>query len=739
MRPCLLRRLLRPAILAALLTGPAAALAVPSIVPVQGVLQDTDGAAITGELPVRFDVYADPDGEALVWTESRPVAFERGFFSVDLGDLEPLDAGLFRDHPDGLWLAIAVDGDDAMPPIALGTAPYAAFAAHAGDAETVGGLAPDAFAAAEHRHRFDALDAIPPGLLDGDDDTTYAAGHGLVLDGGAFALRPCADGQVLASAPAGWVCADGDALSPAVAAELVGTTLIITDGAAISEVDLAALGGGDDDGDPTNELLVSAALDGATLVLTDAGGEARVDLSALVPASGLSVTAAALDGSTLVLARGADPADALTVDLGPLAPEDGDTDDGNELLQGGLLDGTLLSLVDAGGVLSIDLAPLLAGDDDGDRSNELLAGAVLNGTTLELRDAGGLTAVDLAALVADGDADDRNELLRSATLDGTRLALTDAGGTTTVELGGLVGGDVDPSNELLTSAALDGTTLILGEGDAETTVDLAALVADDDADARNELLTGAALVGTTLSLEDAGGERRIELASLIDDDDADPTNELQSLVFSPRTGVLSLTGTNAVDVFEGAFVLSANVGAPVGAGEGSIDGDDVGQSVELPFSVSYGGVAYTHVWIETNGFFELQTAPANLGSDAGNSALPSGDHAGPFAAIYWDDLITTASWTSTGEAPSRVFTVEWDGTTLIGRNAVRFSARIHEGSGVITARYHVMAANARGQRATIGFQTAGAGGAKAYPIGLNAEVLGDPAASAQSWSVAPLR
>ncbi len=839
-----MRRFIRlmSAALAAALLIPAVALAVPATVPVQGVLQDADGAPIAGDLPVEFNLYADAAGEALVWTETRQVSFDRGFFTLDLGADEPLDAGLFRDNAAGLWLGIAVDGDDEMALVAIGTAPFAGFAEYAGEAATaanaetaataatadratvadsaddaalLGGVAVDDLARADHTHPFAALTDIPAGLADGDDDTTYAAGDGLTLADGSFALRPCAAGEVLVGSDAGWVCAAGETLSPAVGAELVGTDLVITDGVGVSVVDLAALVA-DGDADPANELLIGAALEDATLVLTDAGGETRVDLGALIPDAALAVTAAALEDTTLTLSRGADPADALAVDLAPLVPVDGDSDPTNELLQGGALNGTVLTFSDAGGDVSVDLAALTPEELDGDPLNEVLQAAMLAGADLVLTDAGGQYTVDLSSLIDDADADAANELIRAAAFDGAVLTISDAGGDYAIDLSGLgddadpdptnelltgasfnggvltladAGGqrqvdlsalvddaDPDPTNELLTGASLNGSVLTLADNGGQRQVELGSLIDDADADPANELLTGASLNGTTLSIEDAGGQRQIELASLIDDADADPTNERitgvsldgtvlrieeggaaqqvdlagvasddQTLSIDGASGALTISEGNTVNVWQGAFVLSSNLGISEDdiAFADSVNGDDNGASVELPFTVNYGGVAYTHAFVSTNGWIEFQQAAADLNADFSNETLPTNEHPGPFAAIYWDDLVSTVSWEIAGTAPNRVFTVYWTGDTFTGDHIVRFTAQISETSGAITARYLSMAPEATGQGATLGFQTAGGANAKAYPLSTNVKVLDDNTddngPSEQGWSIAPLR
>ncbi|MCA9540088.1 MAG: hypothetical protein KC620_14420, partial [Myxococcales bacterium] len=68
-------------------------------------------------------------------TETQTVDFERGFFTVYLGDVNPVQPALFQANQT-VWLGIAVDGDEEMDPVALGTAPFAGFAQYTGEAAT---------------------------------------------------------------------------------------------------------------------------------------------------------------------------------------------------------------------------------------------------------------------------------------------------------------------------------------------------------------------------------------------------------------------------------------------------------------------------------------------------------------------------------------------------------------------------------------------------------------------------
>lgn len=127
---------LRSILLALALALPASASAQdnPSY-PVQGVLTLANGDAINGSLSVQFALYEAATGGAALWSETQTVSFDDGLFSIFLGDSSPLDASTFAAH-DGLWLGITVDTDPQMDRVFIGSAPYAGYAAIAGNVPT---------------------------------------------------------------------------------------------------------------------------------------------------------------------------------------------------------------------------------------------------------------------------------------------------------------------------------------------------------------------------------------------------------------------------------------------------------------------------------------------------------------------------------------------------------------------------------------------------------------------------
>jgi hypothetical protein len=117
---------------------PAAEAAAPAKIPLQGVLADSNGLPLNGNVTVVFALYDQESGGVPLWSESQTVAVQNGLFSAYLGSITALNLALFRDNSD-LWLGIQVQGDQEMSRIYLGSTPFAAYAEHSGS----GGGVPD--------------------------------------------------------------------------------------------------------------------------------------------------------------------------------------------------------------------------------------------------------------------------------------------------------------------------------------------------------------------------------------------------------------------------------------------------------------------------------------------------------------------------------------------------------------------------------------------------------------------
>src|SRR5687768_2021035 len=117
MRARLIRRLISASVVAAsaALFASIAAAGVPATITHQGRLFDADDVPVSKALEVVFTIYeSDDPSAAALWTETHPVTFDNGYFSVALGSITPFGEKVF----DGSvrYLGIQVGGDPEMSP-----------------------------------------------------------------------------------------------------------------------------------------------------------------------------------------------------------------------------------------------------------------------------------------------------------------------------------------------------------------------------------------------------------------------------------------------------------------------------------------------------------------------------------------------------------------------------------------------------------------------------------------------
>lgn len=133
---------MRSLALMALLSWSAAALAVPLEFSHQGRLFDGAGVPLAGMNSLTLTLYDAPSGGVALWTETQiDVPFTDGFYSVPVGEVEPIDPALFGG--DLVYLGMRVnDGVELPQRLAMVSVPYAVRAqdaTHADMAHSVSG------------------------------------------------------------------------------------------------------------------------------------------------------------------------------------------------------------------------------------------------------------------------------------------------------------------------------------------------------------------------------------------------------------------------------------------------------------------------------------------------------------------------------------------------------------------------------------------------------------------------
>jgi hypothetical protein len=100
----------------------------------QGYLSDSEGAGITDSLSMVFTIFDEETGGFDLWSESFEVGILDGAFNVQLGEVTPLEAGMFSAEPD-LWIEVSVEGETLSPRTRVTSVPYAFSAVYADTAE----------------------------------------------------------------------------------------------------------------------------------------------------------------------------------------------------------------------------------------------------------------------------------------------------------------------------------------------------------------------------------------------------------------------------------------------------------------------------------------------------------------------------------------------------------------------------------------------------------------------------
>ncbi len=211
------RTLVLAALAAVIASAPATA-AVPTTVGFTArLVDDKTDKALTGSHHISFELFDAETGGRSMWQEGRDVTVDDGLLFTDLGQTRPLDPAVFDGRK--LWLAVTLDDATMEPRIAIESVPYAI---HAGDADTLGGMAAEDVQARVTGScgagnfiiavNADGTVACAPDLSGSGDITSVTTGSGLM--GGAAAgdvnislTNTCAPTELLKWNGTAWSCA----------------------------------------------------------------------------------------------------------------------------------------------------------------------------------------------------------------------------------------------------------------------------------------------------------------------------------------------------------------------------------------------------------------------------------------------------------------------------------------------------------------------------------------------------
>ncbi len=771
-----------------LLVVPLAASAQPAFVTIQGVLTDANDVPIDEETDLTISIYASDTDTTPLYTETQSVLVDGGFFTLYLGAVQALDLELFKNNS-APFLGITV-GDEAemAPRLPIGTVPFAAFAPYAGDAATLGGMAPSDFRASADAVSWNDLGDVPSELTDGDADT--------------LAGMSCTDGQVIKfDATTGvWVCAvdidttltetdvdamvdnNGYAMAGDLAdvattgdfADLINVPADIADGDADTLATLSCAEGELAKWDDTaQEWICGVDVDTDTLIdlaLTCVGGQ--------LPKwnDGISAWECAEDIDT-----GFSTEAELTSLLDDNYIQFGQPDVITSLM---ILDGTvgpvdlleqyaLLNHSHDADYLPIDYTPdwsQLTGipadiaDGDGDTLAEM-GPACMNGQIAKWDsgsstwlcgddiDTGFTTESELTGLLDDNYA---------ALAHDHDAAYVNVGEPNSITSGMIVDGTVTAA-DLLDAYALaghnhDAAYVNVGEPDSINSsmivdgtvaaVDLAESYSlsthNHDADYVNtgeaNSITSAMIVDGSVGQADIAtdGVGAAEIAA-----NAVGTSEVadNSLTASD----LANNSVQAAELSDTIYTVSSTLNYSVNNRSGWTNvitaGDDVcSAAFNIGFNFPFFGTNYTQARVSSNGVIFLG---GSCYAGYSNSALPTGYTSFPAIFAFWDDMYatsgtTTVSYRTFGASPNRVLFIFYDNLRpLSGLVYMDIMVALHE-SGLITITYQNINDNSltRGSSATIGIQGPGGSSAPYRAVSYNVEIL-DNDANRNSLSFIP--
>jgi len=113
-------------------------------IPVQGMLLDANGAPVTGTQTVTIRLYGPEEASPFVETTAA-IAFAGGGFAAEVGGASGPDVSAFASR-ESLWVTFELNGIESDR-VRVGASPLAMVARHAVDAEQLGGLPAERYAA----------------------------------------------------------------------------------------------------------------------------------------------------------------------------------------------------------------------------------------------------------------------------------------------------------------------------------------------------------------------------------------------------------------------------------------------------------------------------------------------------------------------------------------------------------------------------------------------------------------
>lgn len=176
--------------------------AAPDRVTFTARLQDA-GKPIDGAVTIKLDLYRAINGGTAVWTESHSASAAEGLVSIGMGEQTKLDTAVL----DGtLFLEITVNATVLSPRLAIGSVPYALSARNA---DKLGDVPADGWqrriaAACPSNSSISAIQADGTVTCEADDDTKNTFAGGLVESNGTVTTDPAVlQRRITGACPAG--------------------------------------------------------------------------------------------------------------------------------------------------------------------------------------------------------------------------------------------------------------------------------------------------------------------------------------------------------------------------------------------------------------------------------------------------------------------------------------------------------------------------------------------------------